>query len=381
MIERLFFLDNLKIALIFLVIIHHVGQAYGPTGGFWPFVSSQPDSLSWLGRFFGVNATFFMGLFFMISGYFFAPSYDKKGFYKYSLDKVIRLGIPLVFVYMIMMPCVFYFYYINYSNNPDISYWIYFKTIFLGLGAQPSWFQPSIGWPESNFGFGHLWFVEHLLIYSLIYALFRLFYKAANRNYKLNSYFIVLFLIAIISISSIIVRNYYPIDKWIDILGFITSEIAHLPQYTALLITGIVAYKTDLFKLFPSRFGMLLLYIGLIMAIVIYISPYVPEIINTIIWKYFEIYETIMCVSLCFGLITFFRNNINSSNLLLKAFADNSYGAYIFHFPIVIAIQYAFDKISIPILSKFVIVSMVSIIMSYGVSFMIRNIRILRKVI
>ena len=54
-----------------------------------------------MGHFFCVNATFFMGLFFMISGYFFAPSFDKKGFTKFTIDKLIRYGIPLVFVYWI----------------------------------------------------------------------------------------------------------------------------------------------------------------------------------------------------------------------------------------------------------------------------------------
>lgn len=32
--NRLTYLDNLKIFLVMLVIIHHVGQAYGQTGGF-----------------------------------------------------------------------------------------------------------------------------------------------------------------------------------------------------------------------------------------------------------------------------------------------------------------------------------------------------------
>jgi peptidoglycan/LPS O-acetylase OafA/YrhL len=34
--HHLYFLDNLRVALIVLVIAHHVGQAYGPTGGSWP---------------------------------------------------------------------------------------------------------------------------------------------------------------------------------------------------------------------------------------------------------------------------------------------------------------------------------------------------------
>ncbi len=379
--ERLFFLDNLKTVLIFLVIIHHVGQAYGPTGGFWPFVSSQHDSLAWMGRFFCVNASFFMGLFFMISGYFFTPSYNKKGLLKYSLDKIIRYGIPLLFVYLIMTPILFYFYYKNYSSNPAISFWLYFKNIYLGIGTQPTWFHPVIGWPESNFGFAHLWFVEHLLVYSFIYALFRIVFKSDKQNFRVNSYLIVIILIVVISISSIIVRKSYSIDRWVDIFGFITSEVAHLPQYATLMIVGVIAYKTDLFNVFPSRFGTLLLILGLLLAMGVYLSPYFPEISNTIIWNYFSVYETIMCISLCFGLITFFRENINRSNSFLKIFADNSYGAYIFHFPIVIAIQYAFDHISFNIFLKFLIVSVFSIMLSYLFSIMIRKVNYVRKVI
>lgn len=30
--DRLYFIDNLKIALIMLVVAHHAGQAYGPGG-------------------------------------------------------------------------------------------------------------------------------------------------------------------------------------------------------------------------------------------------------------------------------------------------------------------------------------------------------------
>lgn len=37
---RLFYFDNLRIALTVLVIAHHTGQAYGPTGGWW-YVQEQ----------------------------------------------------------------------------------------------------------------------------------------------------------------------------------------------------------------------------------------------------------------------------------------------------------------------------------------------------
>ncbi len=67
---RLFYLDNLKVCLTVLVIFHHAGQAYGDGGG-WAYTPSNPaEVMPWIWHFFSVNAAFFMGLFFLISGYF-----------------------------------------------------------------------------------------------------------------------------------------------------------------------------------------------------------------------------------------------------------------------------------------------------------------------
>ena len=188
--SRLYYLDNLKILLIFLVILHHTGQGYGPSGGWWFYMTSQPDKLEWMGRFFAVNASFFMGLFFMISGYFFTSSYDKKGFTKYTGDKLIRYGIPLVFVYWFMMPFIFYFNYELYTSNPSLPFFTFFTKIYLGIGQQPEWLSQILIWPERKYGFGHLWFVENLLFYALIYALLRLAFRktAFAREFHLNVY-------------------------------------------------------------------------------------------------------------------------------------------------------------------------------------------------
>ena len=35
--ERLYFIDNIRAWIIMLVVAHHAGQAFGPTGGFWFF--------------------------------------------------------------------------------------------------------------------------------------------------------------------------------------------------------------------------------------------------------------------------------------------------------------------------------------------------------
>ncbi len=77
--KRLLYLDNLKVCLTVLVIFHHAGQAYGDGGG-WAYTPSNPaEVMPWIWHFFSVNAAFFMGLFFLISGYFIPASYDKQG--------------------------------------------------------------------------------------------------------------------------------------------------------------------------------------------------------------------------------------------------------------------------------------------------------------
>jgi uncharacterized membrane protein YcfT len=91
--SRMAYLDKLKVALTILVIAHHAGQAYGPTGGQWPIFSLERSAL--LGPFFSVNASFFMGLFFLISGYFVPRAFDRKGSVIFLKDRFRRLGIPL----------------------------------------------------------------------------------------------------------------------------------------------------------------------------------------------------------------------------------------------------------------------------------------------
>src|ERR687886_1628229 len=92
--NRLGYLDSLKLLLTTLVIAHHVGQAYGPTGGRWPIF--EPERAAILGPFFAVNAAFFMGLFFFISAYFVPASFDRQGAAAFVRGRLLRLGLPLV---------------------------------------------------------------------------------------------------------------------------------------------------------------------------------------------------------------------------------------------------------------------------------------------
>ena len=96
--KRLYYLDNLKVCLTVLVIMHHAGQAYG-NGGDWAYTPSNPaEFMPWIWHFFSTNAAFFMGLYFFISGYFVPISFDRQGTKQFIRKKLLRLGVPLLFM-------------------------------------------------------------------------------------------------------------------------------------------------------------------------------------------------------------------------------------------------------------------------------------------
>src|ERR1700690_2981446 len=100
--NRIFYLDSLRIVLTILVIAHHVGQAYGPTGGYWPVQETARAAI--LGPFFTVNRSFFMSLFFMISGYFMVSAYQRNGFAGFIRSRFVRLGVPVLAFAVLMLP-------------------------------------------------------------------------------------------------------------------------------------------------------------------------------------------------------------------------------------------------------------------------------------
>jgi len=379
--SRLYFLDNLKVFLTILVILHHVGQAYGP-GGFWQYKSSLGEQVSWMASFFTVNAAFFMKLIFMISGYFLKGSYDRNSSAKYLSSKILRYGIPVIFALVVLQPLLMFFHYNNYSGNSPLGFWQYFKTIYWGIGGMPDGFISSIGFPELNFG--HLWFVEHLLIYSLIYFIIRKIFKSKKTNHidKTFRFIYIIIIAAIISALTAIIRIWFPIDYWFGLLGFIQVEPAHFPQYSTMFIVGIIAYKNNWFSRINNRQGYASLSLGLAMALLIYLRPVLPETFINAVYSTWVVFESFMAVFLCFGLIVLFREKFSSTNSLLKSLSSTAYLAYILHYPIVILVQYLLDKVVIinPT-GKFITVSILSVVFTFTISYLIRKIKFLQKIV
>ncbi|KAK3182289.1 hypothetical protein K4F52_006466 [Lecanicillium sp. MT-2017a] len=105
-------LDNLRTGLTGLVVFHHTAIAYGGVGDgtrarLVPFTARMPSMP--LASFNAYNQSFFMGLFFWLSGYFSAQSlarHDKAGGSRWAFvrDKAKRLALPAVVYTLTIMP-------------------------------------------------------------------------------------------------------------------------------------------------------------------------------------------------------------------------------------------------------------------------------------
>jgi fucose 4-O-acetylase-like acetyltransferase len=346
------FFDNLKVVLMAVVIAHHVGQAYGPTGGWWPV--QEPTSAAILGPFFMVNRSFGMSLFFMIAGYFTAASFDKSGPWTFMKTRLQRLGIPLlIFSLLMLLLQVFVFGPIDTGE----------------LGAL---------WPVDV---GHLWFVQHLILYSLGYALWRVLrpgvLQPVLQPASPPGYGTILAFAVGLAFCTAVVRTWYSIDEWVYLLGYIRTAFADVPRDLGLFLVGTLAYRHQWVTRFPSRAGRVWLAVGLLLAGFWYVYElWLVDVIvfSDMVWGILlPMWESLLCCGMCIGLTILFRDMVNGQSAVGREMARSTYAAYILHVFIVILLQYLALGLAASPLLKFILVTLVAVPVSFLLASLIRR--------
>ena len=338
--QRLYYLDNLKVCLTVLVIMHHAGQAYG-NGGDWAYTPSNPaEFMPWIWHFFSTNAAFFMGLYFFISGYFVPRSFDKQGSKQFLYKKLLRLGVPLLFMGGIISIL---------SGKPEIA---------------------------------HMWFVESLLVFCLIYALIRHWVLPINIMCSSKPTIIGLLIVALLmGVGSYFIRQVSPQDHWIWPFGIIPlpMEPAHYLQYVMMFVLGILAYRFNWLEKMSNGVGFTTLLIGVGLATGNYLRA--DGAWNAFIWQWFGIYESLMCIFISFGLMWLFRQFVSGTSRCWQWCAAQSYGAYVFHLILMIILQNAVDNVWMGAFGKFLFIGVVTTILSFLLTWLVRMIPGVKRIL
>ncbi len=361
-VRTLHFVQWLRVFLIALVVAHHAGQPYGPTGGSWPV--SDPANSDLLLPFFAVNAAFFMGFFFLISGYFIEGSYDRHGRRDFLRSRLLRLGLPLVLIVVFV--------------NGSIAF-----ADFQGQrGYLAFLWNDYIG---GQMEFGPLWFIAHLLVYAILYTIWRTFTAkpAPTARPTVPGHSAVAAYTFALILVTYLVRQVWPQDVWVRFLWFIPLEPMHLPQYASLFVIGVIASRGDWFRRIPRRLAYTWFWIaaflfGIAAAMA---APGVSVPGGLTAEGFWRTIDSVICVGMILGLLVFFREHVDSSGPLGARLASSVYGVYLVHVYVVVGLQVAIVGLPWGPLTKFLIVTLASLALTFALIDTLRRIPALRRII
>lgn len=397
--QHLYYLDNLRVAMVLLVVIHHAAQAYGPAD-WWYFTGDQHAPV--LVTLSAVGGAFRMSLLFFVAAFLVPRAADRRGSWGFVRGRLKRLGIPFLVGSATIIPVLMYVYYREYRSYPPISFSRYYLDVFLGFGAQPAdWTGPI--WPDLQFG--HLWFIQQLLAFSALYVLFHwlggllrrvrptttlarpamMLARRATMPARLTGNRSLVIVTLILAAVVFLVRIWYPLDQWVPLFGFVQAEPARLAQYTAFFTAGVIAYRRDWLARLPRSTGYTWLTISAALTAVLFWTGsdtrfFAPGGASwaSACWA---LTETFLCVGLSLGLLALFRDAFAGHNRLTRAMAASSYPIYIIHLPIVVALQFAFARAGLPTLATFVAVATLGMAISVVAAVAIRRLPGLRTIL
>ncbi|QVQ51251.1 acyltransferase family protein [Spiractinospora alimapuensis] len=389
--RRLHYLDSLKLLLILLVVVHHAIQAYGPADWWYVEGTDRVEALSVVSV---VNGSFSMSLFFLIAAYLLPPSYDRKGGGRYLLDRFRQFGPPILVGFLVIIPVLTFFYYVNFRDYPPIGFGTYYLDIYLGLGEEPAnWSGPT--WPDRQFG--HLWFIQHLLVYALFYAAWRgiaglvasrrdTSAPPARRSVGAPGTVAVLVFVLVVAVATFVLRGWYPVDQWIPVAEFIQAEPADLAQYAAFFVVGLLVYRYDWLSTFSRRAGLIWLGVAVgLTAVHFLMGPELDRLYamggwntGSLLWS---VVETLMGTAWIIGLLVAFREWVNRPSRLVAALAPVTFTVYVLHVPVVVALQYGMAAIDVPPLTAFALVAVIGTAVSFAVAWGVRRTPFLRELV
>jgi peptidoglycan/LPS O-acetylase OafA/YrhL len=367
---RIFYIDNLRIFLIALVVLHHLAITYGAPGGWFynESVAEFPEIIP-LSMFVATNQAFFMGMFFFVSAYFILPSLRKKGVWTFFKDRLIRLGIPTLIFFFFLFPLTVYF-----RNNFILDDKVSLKYLIFN---------------ETVFGFGPMWFVEALLLFTLAYLLiYQLkIENIPNRLHRLPSPLAIISFACIVGIGQFLIRIWLPVG-WA--MPFTQFQLPHFLQYIFLFGFGIVAHRHQWLDAISSRHGwrwflfvQVLIFAGFPILFVLggAIENGVELFMGGLTWQSFAyaIWEQLVGFGLIMGLLGIFKSKFNTQGNLAKIASASAYAVYVFHTPILVIISVLALNLDIPQIWKFVVLAPVALLFTFIFGGLIKRIPLLKE--
>jgi surface polysaccharide O-acyltransferase-like enzyme len=314
-----------------------------------------------------------MGVLFFLAAFFATKSLAKRGPAAFVRERLFRLGVPLLIYMFVIDPMIGYFL-MDYGNVRERAGFLQAYLEYLG----------SFRWIGST---GPLWFVEALLLFSLPYAAWRAIRPAGKTDGKAPGVMTVILIVVATGLLAFSIRLFQPIGTSVANL-----QLCFFASYIALFLLGLHAGEKRWLESFPERQGMnwftVVLAVGIPAWFAIMIAGGAARggnlFIGGLTWQSFAyaFWESFVAIGFSVGLIAFFRKYLNAENAFTRLLAQNSFGIFMFHAPILIAISLLLRSWQGAPLLKFAIVVPLAYAATLAVSFLVlRRIPGLRTVL
>ncbi|MDF3808695.1 MULTISPECIES: acyltransferase family protein [Rhodopseudomonas] len=366
-------LDALRGSLTLLVLLHHTALTYGAPGA-WFYREIAPDgspSSLLLTLFVAVNQAFFMGLFFLLAGYFTPASLRAKGVARFSRDRLRRLGLPLLAFGLVLGPV----------------------TVALAQTGRGRPFLDTLLalWRQLRFVEGPLWFAEALLIFSAAALLWHLTVRhkggvaqTEDRTFPSNR---ALAAAAIgTGLAAFGLRLWWPVGT--EIWGL---QLGYFAGYTVLFVTGCLAADQNWLERIPPVRVRLWSRVALIcipvLPLGILLGAQWPALggpteggVNAQALLY-ALWEPLVAWGIILWLLAFYQRRFPRLDGLWRPLAARAYTIYIIHPPVLVVVALAGRDIAAPALLKFGVTGLATCAISFSLAGLILRIPAARRIL
>ena len=373
--DRLPWIDHLRTLAILLVVNMHACVTYSHVGD-WYFMSEHEPTLAakvpfilWQGHL----QSFFMGLLFFVSAYFAHGSLARRGPGRFVRERMVRLGLPALLYMLVIHP--FILLALNpwhFNFGPPVAFYANYLRSGKFLGSS-----------------GPLWFAVALLLFCLVLAAWRSvrpLADAATQSAPPSSGFLWLFAL-VLGLGSFAVRLVQPIGT-----NVLNLQLCFFVQYIAFFAAGLHAARHDwLLPLASSAHartaGWLALIGGPLLLLTIMVlgartAP--PEaFFGGWHWQAFgyALWEQLAGVGLSLGLLALFSRKFNFEGPRLRWFSDRSFGVYVLHAPLLVALAMLFRDLPLNLYGHVAVLTVAGLLASYLLAGLARRVPGLRSIL
>ena len=380
---RIAYIDMLRGFLIALVIVFHAACTYNGSEDWTYRDMGANDQLSSvvLSLFVLCCQSFFMGLYFFLSGVFTPGSYDKKGPWVFWKDRIVHLVIPmLIYTFAI-------------SRIPN------YLDDFTNSGVRLNFWQYSAQtfWHDADAG--PTWFIFAVLGFSIVYTCLRLIGKwLAKKGVSQTSWTeriaapatrTLLVVALIMATAMFLVGQFTSIVHSFRIFNTVPLLLGFFPFYVVLFFGGILAFRNNWLAQWKSSmlkfWGWLS--IGLLVTLPVFlISTGALENDLSVYFGGFNLrcagmclWLGLACISFGLSLTLWMRDHIKPSSKMAVFAGTNSYAVFLIHPPILVAVTVIISRYTWHPMLKFAIASVVSVVLCFLLSEILRRIPVIRK--